>query len=176
MIKRAKQIIPTFEEMYNLLPNEIKDCLDRCANTPQSSKWHPESPSDKVPHNVLNHTKIVYERAKNMKDFDLAIAAIFHDLGKVNTTRKNNNGNWTAHGHELESLKLVEKYKEWIEFIGRNFEKIKVIVKEHMRIKFINNMRLIKQEALRQNQWFNEINTFSQLDDMRTLTNDELNI
>lgn len=162
--------IPTFEEMYNILPEEIKSYLNKCANTPQSPDWHPEG-------NVLNHVKIVYKRAKESEDINQVLTAIFHDLGKVDTTKlSKNKGKWSAYGHEHISAKLVEKYKDWIESTGADWFQIYNIVKEHMRIKRFNEMRPFKQEQLTQNQYFDKINQFTKFDDMSSLTNEEMNI
>jgi len=166
---RARNVIPTFDEIYELLPDEIKSYLDRCADTPQSPDWHPEGC-------VLTHIKIVYNRARQTGDINQAIAAIFHDLGKADTTSKNKRGTWSAHGHEHFSARLVEKYKKWIGEMGAQWFQVYNIVKEHMRIKQMDKMRPAKQEQLRQNQWFDKLNKFTQFDDMRTLTDDEKNI
>lgn len=159
--------IPTFDEMYYILPKEIKEHLDKCKKTPQSIKWHPEG-------NVLKHIKIVYNRAKKIGDIDYVIAALFHDLGKAYTTSKNKKGDWASHGHEFLSANFVIKYESWIKKIGANFDKVYNIVKEHMRIKLIDKMRPVKQEKLKSNIWFDNISKFSELDDMSNLSNNEI--
>lgn len=168
---RAKNVneIPTFDEMYELVPEEIRSYLDRCESTPQSSRWHPEG-------NVLTHIKIVYNRARRSGDINQALAAIFHDLGKADTTAKNKRGEWAAHGHENVSARLVEKYKKWIGSMGASWFQVYNIVKEHMRIKLMDRMRPFKQEQLRSNKWFDKLNQFTSFDDMSDLSDEELNI
>lgn len=161
--------IPNFNQMYKMLPVEVQRLLDKCAHTPQSEKWHPEG-------DVLKHTKIVYERARKTGDINIALAAIFHDLGKVKTTKRNKSGNWAAHGHEFVSARLVEEHKKWIGSAGARFMKVKEIVKEHMRIKQIDKMRPHKQEALRNHRFFKEIKLFTECDNMKTLTEEEKNM
>ncbi len=152
-----------------MLPLEVQMLLDKCAETPQSMKWHPEG-------DVLKHTKIVYERARKTGDINIAVAAIFHDLGKVQTTKRNKSGNWAAHGHEVVSARLVEKHKRWIGSTGARFMKVKEIVQEHMRIKQMDKMRRHKQEALRNHRFFKELQIFTKCDDMKTLTEAEMKL
>lgn len=168
-------ILP-FDKIVKICPQEIKDYLSLCEKTPQSPEWHPEAPNDEVPHNVYKHTKIVYERARMSGDINLSIAALFHDLGKANATTPSpkKEGVWNAYGHEYVSAKIVEEHKDWIEEQGANWEEVYQIVYNHMKIKFI--MRPNKQQALKDNPIFNKIEQFSSFDDMKNLTEDELNI
>lgn len=169
-----KKDIPTFEKMYQLVPKEIQILLDKCRKTPQSPKWHPEASNDKVPHNVLKHTKIVYERARRSGDINLAVAAIFHDLGKVDATKKNKHGSWSSYGHEFISARLVDAHKKWIGSIGAQFMRVREIVENHMKIKFMSNMRPVKQEAVKALKSYHDLLIFSECDNMKTLTEEEM--
>jgi hypothetical protein len=160
--------IPTFEEIINMAPWGVKSALEDCANTPQSPNWHPEG-------DVLIHTKIVYNRARNHGDWDLVLAALFHDLGKVETTKPNKHGDWSAYGHEYKSTDFVENYKEWIKEVGGNVERVKEVVKLHMKIKLIEEMKPSKQEALKKNPYYNDLLVFTDFDNMKTLTPEEFN-
>ena len=152
-----------------MAPLEIQKLLDKCADTPQSVKWHPEG-------DVLKHTKIVYERARATGDLQIAIAAIFHDLGKVKTTKKNKSGNWAAHGHEFISARLVEEHKKWIGSIGGKHKIVKEIVENHMRIKQMDQMRPHKQQALKEHKVYDQLVKFTACDNMKDLTEEEMNI
>lgn len=152
-----------------MAPAEIQKLLDKCADTPQSEKWHPEG-------DVLKHTKIVYERAKKTGDLNIAIAAIFHDLGKVKTTKKNKHGFWAAHGHEFVSARIVEQHKKWIKSIGGDHTIIKDIVENHMKIKQMDRMRPHKQQALREHKVYDHLIEFTKCDDMKNLSEDELKL
>lgn len=166
---RAKTIkIPTYDELYDLAPNEIKDYIDKCDDTPQGTDWHPEGC-------VAVHNRLVYDRAAESGDLNLALAALFHDLGKVDTTAPNKRGGWSAHGHERVSARLAKKYSDWIEDMGGDSEEVAEIVSHHMRIKQMPQMRPVKQQAMRENPYFDKLNQFTKFDDMRTLTDDELN-
>lgn len=166
--------IPTFNQMYQMAPVEIQKLLDRCAQTPQTPKWHPEAPNDKVPHNVLKHTKIVYERARKSGDINLAVAALFHDLGKVDATKKNKHGSWSSYGHEFISARLVDAHKKWIGSIGAKFMRVYEIVENHMKIKLMSDMRPSKQQEVRNLESYNDLLKFTDFDNMKTLTAEEM--
>lgn len=176
---RAKTInesgnIPTYDELYDVAPQEVKDYIDKCSSVPQSPKWHPEG-------DVNIHNRIVYNRAVKHGDINLILAAFFHDLGKVDTTALNKRGSYSAHGHEYVSAKLAEKYKDWINSFKfgpqqADGDKVYNIVKDHMRIKHMPEMRKSKQVEMQSLPWFDELNIFTNFDDMQTVTSDELNI
>ncbi len=158
--------IPRFIEMYNMVPHEIKVLLDRCADTPQGTDYHPEG-------DVLRHTRIVYERTRKYGDMNIALAAIFHDLGKVTTTEPNGRGGWSAHGHDKISTDLVVKHKKWIGSIGGRFMRVKEIVENHMRIKVLDEMRAAKRRALMVHRCYPALLVFTECDDMTTLREEE---
>lgn len=159
--------IPSFEKMVKKCPKDIKDILLRCRETPQNPFWHPEG-------NVLKHTRIVYNRARKLKNLDFCIAAFFHDLGKPSVTVRNSKGSWSAPGHELVSTQILEKFQDWVEQIGGDYKKIHELVFYHMRVKIMDEMKLKKQEEMKNHIFFNEILEFSQLDNMQNLTKEEL--
>lgn len=159
----------TLGELRLMAPQILYDYITECKKTPQSPLWHPEGPNEPVPHNVYFHTNIVYERARKFGSIDLMMAAFFHDLGKVDTTKLNEKGNWSAHGHEQISARLVSRYKDWIEEMGCNYDLVYNVVLNHMRIKNMDEMRQSKQQELKDNPYFKELQTFTKFDDMSTL-------
>ena len=148
-----------FEKIISIAPSTIVQLLEDCKNTLQSPKWHPEG-------NVFNHIKIVYERSMESEDMDLLITALFHDLGKVKTTELNKKGDWSAYGHEYVSAKIVEEHKNWITGMGANWKNVLFLVKEHMRIKYLDNMRKTKREELLSHPLIEKLNKFTTYDDM----------
>jgi len=168
----------SFEQIIDKAPIEIQEILEKCKTTPQSSKWHPEAPHDSIPHNVYKHIKIVYNRAMKSQDINLIISAMFHDLGKFSVTKPSvkHPGFWSAHGHEYVSAELVEKHRQWIEEMGANWFIVYQIVKEHMRIKYLEDMRPSKQNELLKNPLFSKFVIFSDFDNMKTLSEEEINI
>jgi len=160
--------IPAFDELIQKAPKELQVYHKKCDETEQGTDWHAEGC-------VGIHNRIVYDRAKNTGDINLVLGAFFHDLGKVDTSAPNKKGGISAIGHERVSAKLAEKYSSWIEEMGGDASAVYEIVKEHMRIKYFDVMKKAKQEKLRQNPYFKELLQFSDFDNMKTLTKDELN-
>jgi poly(A) polymerase len=160
-------MILSFEKISKIVPEEIRNLLEKCEKTPQSKTWHPEG-------NVLIHTRIVYERARKSGDLDFSLSALFHDLGKTETTRLNKRGTWSAYGHEFVSARLVAKYKDWIFRQGGNADLIYDIVIGHMKVKLMGEMKQSKQEEFKKKPNYEKIKEFSEFDNMRTLTPEEL--
>lgn len=89
--------------------------FEQLKTTPQSPKWHSESQY------VDGHVIRVIEGAVNLltypttqlNDFEAEVfllAAIFHDVGKCNTTKfKEKDGSWHHYGHEVESAKITRR-------------------------------------------------------------------
>lgn len=157
----------TFDDLCSILPVELYVYIMQCRNTPQSPHWHPEGPLEPTPHNVWIHTKIVYDRAREYGDVNLMMSAFFHDLGKVSTTKLNDKGNWSSHGHEYVSARLVERHHDWIESMGCSYAIVHGVVKEHMRIKRMDEMRPSKQEELRNDSYYSYVLKFTEFDDMK---------
>jgi ribosomal protein S13 len=73
-------------------------------------------------------------------------------------------GQPTAHGHENESVKYVEQFKNWIESIeGANIDTIKYIVKNHMKVKpnVWKDMRNKKKEPIKSDPNFQKLKDFT---------------
>lgn len=166
---RARQVtIPTYDDLYSLAPQEIKDYINKCADTPQGTDWHPEGCVD-------IHNRLVYDRAVETGDINLALAAFFHDLGKVDTTAPNKRGGWSAHGHERVSARIASNHKDWIREMGGDPKEVIEVVGQHMRVKQMDQMRTNKRQAMMDNPYYDKLQKFTKFDDMRTLTDDELN-
>ena len=160
--------IPSWDELVLSAPEEIKVYIEKSKDTPQSETWHPEG-------SCYNHMRIVYDRAVTSGDLNLAIAAFFHDIGKVDTTAPNRHGSYSAIGHEIVSAKLVKKYSDWISELGANPEEVYQIVDQHMRIKQYDQMKPSKRRQFDLNPYIEKFNKFTEFDNMKTLTDEELN-
>lgn len=157
----------SFNYIYHKADGYLKLAMYKMMYTWQNLQWHPEG-------NAYNHAKIVTNRAAITGNIDLIVAAFFHDLGKVDTTFINKKGTWAAYRHEFASLKYVERYKDFIKDLGANYDAVWHIVKEHMRIQKYSEMRPHKKRKLEENPYYDLICKFAELDDMSTLTDDEL--
>lgn len=131
-VLREEKLHATPQELIKNLPKELKELLFKQWGAKQNPEWHPEG-------NTLKHIIVVIKRAYHHypDDPNMVMAALFHDLGKIETYKINPKTNQpTAYGHEDKSTDYVEKFKNWIEsFEGMDVEEIKYLVKNHMKVK-----------------------------------------
>ena len=153
--------INNFDELYSILPNDLKNIIDKLKENPENPEHHPEG-------TTYNHIKIIVNRLIKTGDIDLILAGLFHDLGKLDTTEINpKTGLPSAHDHEKISTQYVEKYKDFIESLGANYDVVKFLVENHMRAKYINDMRKAKREKLMGEPNFDKLRIFHRADRMR---------
>lgn len=161
ILKEEKDLLVTSpQSLVRNLPKELKDILFKQWGAKQNPEWHPEG-------NTLKHILVVLRRAYHHypDDPNMIMAALFHDLGKMDTYNINpKTGNPTAYGHENESTEYVEKFKDWIEsFEGTDVEEIKYLVKNHMKVKpsTWDQMRDKKKEPISSHPAFNKLMGFT---------------
>jgi hypothetical protein len=133
--------------------------IEKLKDIQQNPQWHIEN-------DVYTHTMVVTNRLHNKyHNINLTLSGIFHDLGKFDTTKwDDKKQSWTAFGHEDFSIDYVEKHKDWIKKMGGNVEKIKYITANHMRIKFIDEMRKKKRRKFEAEKWFHLVVKFKECD------------
>jgi putative nucleotidyltransferase with HDIG domain len=147
--------LKTFRDIWNKMPQDLKKIVYDLKKQPQSKLHHPEG-------NVLKHTIYVTRRALKTGDVDLALAAIFHDIGKGSTAGIHpKTGNVTHYGHEKVSSELVKKYSKWIDSMGGDSENVLYIVSKHMKMKVFKDMRPKKQEKIKQHKMFGKLKHFA---------------
>ena len=78
--------------------------LKALRDTPQNPFYHPEG-------DAFEHTMMMLDSAAEIRNqmddpFSFMLAALCHDLGKANTTKKNEKGAWASIGHEKTSVPL----------------------------------------------------------------------
>jgi hypothetical protein len=131
-ILREGELHLTPQKLVKNLPQELKELLFKQWGAKQNPEWHPEG-------NTLKHILVVIKRAYHHypDDPNMVIAALFHDLGKIDTYKINpKTGQPTAYGHEDKSTDYVEQFRDWIEsFEGTDVDEIKYLVKNHMKVK-----------------------------------------
>jgi len=150
----------SFEELVTLAPNVIIKLLVASQDNPENTNWHPEG-------NTYDHIKIVVDRLIETRNINLILSGLFHDLGKVSTTKPNpKTGLPSAFGHEFVSAKLVNENVSFIEEMGGDVDIIYGIVKNHMRIKQYNSMSFKKQKEMDELSYIKELTVFSKADSM----------
>ena len=151
-----------FKEILLRAPCELVEITMSLKNVAQNPRWHPEG-------NTLKHVITVFKRAveHHPNNLDLAVAAFFHDLGKLETYEISpKTGQPTAHGHEKVSAKLVEKYSEWIRELGADPEVVHYIVINHMKMKpnVWDVMKDKKKDKIKSFRAFGDLEKFSKID------------
>lgn len=100
----------------------------------QSPLWHPEG-------DVFEHTLCVCDEAVEIADemrlseddhLVLLLAGLCHDFGKPSTTILNENGHWTAPGHDHAGGPLAERFLNRIKAPRWVMEQVVPLVTEHM--------------------------------------------
>lgn len=139
--------------------------------------YHPEK-------NVMEHIRIVTERLLSLSNvtieekFILAMAGVFHDIGKWETKQINpKSGAWTSPGHEFYGGKCFLRNRNYAADVARKFhsnlrltakmeEAIKWIIDNHMKAKQIHVMKASKVEALKSNPNYHLLEIFTKADSM----------
>lgn len=153
-------LINNFNDLYSILPAELKNIFDKLKDNPENTVHHPEGTTYK-------HTEIVVNRLIKTGDINLILAGLFHDIGKLATTEINpKTGLYSAHGHEKESIKMMEKYRDFIESLGGDYDKILYYVENHMRLKNLGDMRKKKRREFTSNKNFDKLSVFGRADKM----------
>ena len=158
-----KQIPSTAQELIKSMPQDLKKLFFDQWGAKQSTKWHPEG-------NSLKHIILVLRRAYNKypDDPNMIMAALFHDLGKMDTYAINPKTNEpTAYGHDAKSGEYVKQYSDWIEsFEGTNIDVIEYLVINHMKMKpsTWDVMKQAKKDPIEQNPAFDKLKGFETID------------
>lgn len=154
------KLFATPHELIRSLPQDLKELLFKQWGIKQNPQWHPEG-------NTLKHILVVLKRAYHHfpDDPNMIMAALFHDLGKLDTYAINPKTNQpTAYGHEDKSTDYIEQYRDWIEsFDGTDVEEIKYLVKNHMKVKPTtwDVMKEPKKEPIQSHPKFSKLMDFT---------------
>ena len=157
--ENLKQLgITDFKSLFKKMPSDLQKRVYNLKNFGQRLDKHPEG-------NVLKHTIVVVNRSIKDDDIDIAIAAMFHDIGKDETAGIHpKKGHITHFGHEKVSASLVSQYRDWIKSVGGNAANVFYIVKNHMRYKQLDDMRIKKVMKLKSFRAFDKLSKFSKHD------------
>jgi hypothetical protein len=156
---KTRKLSNVFIFLLDNASESLKKDIIKQETVEQNIIWHPEL-------TCLNHIIAVTNRLHNkFHNINLTLAGLFHDLGKFDTTKwDEERQSWTAYGHESFSIDYIEKHKDWIKQMGGNIKKIKYIVANHMRIKFIDEMRRKKRRKFEAEKWFHLVVKFKKCD------------
>ena len=150
--------ITDFKSLFKKMPPQLQKRVYNLKNFGQRLDKHSEG-------NVLKHTIMVVNRSIKDNDIDIAIAAMFHDIGKdVTAGIHPKKGHITHFGHEKVSAMLSKEYRKWIESVGGNTANVYYIIKNHMKFKQLDNMGIKKVMKLKAFRAFDKLSKFSKHD------------
>ena len=150
--------VTDFKSLFQKMPSDLQKRVYNLKNFGQRLDKHSEG-------NVLKHTIMVVNRSIKDDDIDIAIAAMFHDIGKDETAGIHpKKGHITHFGHEKVSSMLSKEYRKWIESVGGNAANVYYIVKNHMKFKQLDNMGIKKVMKLKAFRAFDKLSKFSKHD------------
>ena len=150
------------KDLFRKSPRALQKIVMAQWNAKQNEKYHPEG-------NTLKHIIVVTNRAlaKYPDNPNMAMAAYFHDLGKMDTYAINpKTGKPTAYGHEKVSERLVRENVAFIKKMGADPKTVAFIVKNHMRMKpnVWGVMRESKKKIIMDSPYFAELEEFATID------------
>jgi poly(A) polymerase len=129
------KIFPSMKpiKMFKLFPSVFEAIfpdLYKLKNLSQSPLWHPEG-------DVYTHTIQVLYYLNNSSSCTplLILAALFHDFGKLTTT-KWQDGDFHSFGHELVSTDMAREWMTKFKFSNEDIEYVTWLVKNHMKLHY----------------------------------------
>ena len=151
----------TFEELVFLAPQEVQDELINLVSYEENKVYHPEA-------NAYEHIKILTTRLMITGDIDLILAGLYHDIGKLIAANKTFEklGKFRAFGHEHLGAEWVMRDVEFIESMGGDVDVVHEIVKNHMRMKQLTNMKKSKVESMEALPTWEKLKIFTRADSM----------
>lgn len=81
-------------------------------------------------HDIYYHSIFACDSAE--PELALRLAALFHDLGKVDTRKEHENGEASFHNHEIVSTRHTENIMRRLQFPGALKKRVKFLVRNHM--------------------------------------------
>ena len=121
----------------------------RLRTVEQSPDYHPEG-------DVLSHTMLVLSYLPASPSPALAWAALLHDIGKAATAKKRD-GRWIFHYHETVGAEMAESVATRLRFSRELRERVVMLVKSHMRLVHVSQMRDSTFKRLAREPWFEEL-------------------
>ena len=124
-------------EKHHLL-RFIHPALDELRPTPQNPKYHPEG-------DVMTHTLGLLKQLPKGCSLTLALGALFHDVGKPQTFKTDEEGQPTFHGHEERGAVMVNTILRDLKFSNEVVDTVVSLVAQHMKFRVLGEMRKSKQ-------------------------------
>ena len=161
-----------FLQLYHSLPDIIKTKLYDLKSYKENPLYHPEA-------NCFIHIGTVTERCLLTRNVNLICTGILHDICKKDVSRINpKTGFNMSPGHEQKAVEFILNNKEvqdWIKnTMNADLDLVIYLVKNHMRIKQMSQMRKAKQDLMKSDPNFKLLQIFNGFDNMLA-TDDNIN-
>ncbi len=140
---------------------ELFPCLDALCRTPQSPIWHPEG-------NVEKHTFGTLQQLRLRTDVTVW-GAFLHDLGKVKSTTKDDEGRIRANGHDAVGVEMAEVLLDDLKVPNALKDAVLFIIGKHMIIKRAPEMKKAKVIKLIKHKHFETLMEVSMADDQSSV-------
>lgn len=125
---------------------------------PQNTHHHPEGDVDV-------HVYLVIDEVAKYHDKDISLGALFHDIGKLDTYRYDEEKGHTYHGHEDVSLIYVKYYKDLIEDSGGSYYIVYDLVAQHMKFHRPEQMKDSHREHMKSKGHYDKLKKLCDADD-----------
>lgn len=99
--------------------------LEGLSQVPQDPRWHPEG-------DVWTHTLLVIKNLPANATLAMAFSALFHDVGKASTTKLQESGRITAHGHESVSAEIASEILDELQVAPEFKKEVLFLISRHM--------------------------------------------
>lgn len=112
--------------------------------------YHPEG-------EPWEHTLIVIELVRKKTDnLNVLWAALLHDIGKP-STEKHLPDRITNHGHDKVGAEMAVRLLKRLEAPQEQIDEVEFLVKEHMRIKKVKEMRKKKIAKIKESEYYENL-------------------
>ena len=119
-------------DQSGLLPHVLPD-IAALHGVEQPPQFHPEG-------DVFEHTRLMLTKVKQ-PDLELALAILFHDVGKKPTSKVDENGRIRFNEHESVGAEMTEKIMTDLRYDNKTIHNVKELVRHHMQFKDVRHMR-----------------------------------
>lgn len=132
------------------LLKEILPEIEKLKGCEQPAQFHPEG-------DVFVHTRAMLELLPRDAPINLALAVLFHDIGKPPTFRYHaDEDRIRFSGHDRIGANMTEKLMERLRFSRHDIDRVTEAVRQHMVFKDVQNMRTAKLKRFMAREGFEE--------------------
>jgi len=152
--------IKNFNDLYEILPKNIKNKLNMNKDLVENPIYHPEP-------NAFEHIKIVIDRLVLTKDINLILSGLFHDIcKKESSVARTNSSYMLCLNHEKLGADFAIINQDFIKALGGDINQVYYICRNHMRMKVFNEMKKTKQKEISNSPYYFKLKIFAQADKM----------